>query len=118
LCQRGAIALDNHGTKNDSVYFILFEYSILARLWLPEYFLDTSTNQNAPFVTGYLGIFLSYFNVPKCSFWGMFFRLTPLLTYQETPSVGVEDRSGYLRSCNVKLDDQSLGLPDQEEIYY
>ena len=38
-----------------------------------------------------------------------------LITYiQETPSVGVEDRSDYLRSGNVKLDDQSLGLPDQE----
>jgi hypothetical protein len=33
---------------------------------------------------------------------------------QETPSVGVEDRSGYLRSGNVKPDDQSLGFPDQE----
>jgi hypothetical protein len=32
----------------------------------------------------------------------------------QTPSVGVEDRSAYLRSGNVKLDDQSLGLPDQE----
>ncbi len=34
---------------------------------------------------------------------------------QETTSVGVEDRSDYLRSGNVKLDDQSLGLPDQEK---
>jgi hypothetical protein len=33
---------------------------------------------------------------------------------QETPQVGVEDRSDYLRSGNVKPDDQSLGLPDQE----
>jgi hypothetical protein len=31
---------------------------------------------------------------------------------QKTPSVGVEDRSDYLRSGNVKLDDQSLGLFD------
>lgn len=33
------------------------------------------------------------------------------LTSQETPFVGVEDRSDYLRGGNVKLDDQSLGLP-------
>jgi hypothetical protein len=33
---------------------------------------------------------------------------------QETPSAGVEDRSDYLRSGNVKLDDQSLGLADRE----
>ncbi|MFT5702269.1 MAG: hypothetical protein ACI8ZB_005183 [Desulforhopalus sp.] len=30
---------------------------------------------------------------------------------QETPFVEVEDRSDYLRSGNVKPDDQSLGLP-------
>ena len=34
---------------------------------------------------------------------------------QETPSVGVEDGSDYLRSGNVKLDDQSLGYLTQEE---
>jgi hypothetical protein len=38
----------------------------------------------------------------------------PDKTLQETPSVGVEDRSDYLRSGNVKPDDQSLGLPDQK----
>jgi len=36
------------------------------------------------------------------------------LKKQETPSVEVEDHSDYLRSGNVKPDDQSLGLPDQE----
>jgi hypothetical protein len=36
------------------------------------------------------------------------------VTSQETPSVGVEDSSDYLRSGNVKLNDQSLELPDQE----
>jgi hypothetical protein len=35
---------------------------------------------------------------------------------QETPSVEVEDRSDYLRSGNVKLDDQSLGLPERKSI--
>jgi hypothetical protein len=35
-------------------------------------------------------------------------------TSQETPSVGVADHSDYLRIGNVKPDDQSLGLPDQE----
>jgi hypothetical protein len=41
-------------------------------------------------------------------------RLKEIREIQETSSVGVEDRSDYLRGGNVKLDDQSLGLPDQE----
>jgi hypothetical protein len=46
-------------------------------------------------------------------FWQVF-RSDHSLTSQEKPSVGVEDRSDYLRSGNVKLGDQSLGLADQE----
>ena len=45
----------------------------------------------------------------------IFLALTSIVDAQETPSVGVEDRSDYLRSGNAKPDDQSLGLPDQEE---
>ena len=43
------------------------------------------------------------------------FRHDHAVNVQETPSVGIGDRSDYFRSGNVKLDDRSLGLPDQEK---
>ena len=63
-------------------------------------------NQNKPHVWG---------NAPATNVMSSYWGSAERFSSQETPSVGVEDRSDYLRGGNVKLDDQSLGLPDQEQ---
>ena len=40
--------------------------------------------------------------------------ICPTVGYQEAPLVGVQDNTDYLRCGNVKCNDQSLTLRDQE----
>jgi len=79
-------------------------------------FSGNRDNFNCSIYCLFFGKNIEYSKGPQCSFSCKFFRHDQLGTSQETPSVGIEDRSDYLRGGNVKLDDQSLGLPDQEKV--